>query len=60
MTYSNIKLDKGKANVIFQEDQLEMDFFMELNVSLQNEREICSDYCVLHIKQMEVVLLRVP
>jgi hypothetical protein len=26
------------------------------NVSLQNEREICSDYCVLHIQQMEVML----
>jgi hypothetical protein len=24
--------------------------------SLQNKRGICSDYCVLHIQQMEVVL----
>ncbi len=34
-----------------------MDVLMEQNVSLQNEREICSDYCVLHtIQQMEVML----
>jgi hypothetical protein len=26
------------------------------NVSLWNEREICSNYCVLHIQQMEVLL----
>jgi hypothetical protein len=27
----------------------------EQNVSLQNKREICSNYCVLHIQQMEVM-----
>jgi hypothetical protein len=37
-----------------------MDLLIEQNVSLQNEREICSDYCVLHIQQMEVMLLRDP
>ncbi len=26
------------------------------NVSLQNEREVCSDYCVLHIQQMKSML----
>jgi hypothetical protein len=29
---------------------------MKQNVSLWNEREICSDYCVLHIQQIEVIL----
>ncbi len=30
------------------------------NVSLWNKREICSDYCVLHLLQMEVVFWRDP
>jgi hypothetical protein len=47
--------------MIFQEDQGEMDLLMEQNVSFQNKREICSNYSVLHIQQMEAVsLLRDP
>jgi hypothetical protein len=39
--------------------QSECDYLlMERNVSFQNKREICSDYWVLHIQEMEVVLLR--
>jgi hypothetical protein len=30
----------------------------EQNVSLQNKRAICCYYCVIHIQQMEVVLLK--
>ncbi len=37
-----------------------MDLLMEQNISLQNKRKICSNSCVLHIQQMEVVLLRDP
>ncbi len=33
-----------------------MDLLMEQNVSLLNKREIFSNYCVLHIQHMEVVL----
>ncbi len=47
-----------QVNKIFQEDQWEMDLLMELNVSLQNKREIFSNYCVLHIQKMEAVLWR--
>ncbi len=46
--------------MIFHEDQWKMVLLMEQNVSLQKEREICSNYCVLYIQQMEVVLWRDP
>ncbi len=53
-------LIKRQSKCDFPRGSMRNGLIDETNVSLQNKREICSNYCVLHIQQMEVMLLRDP
>jgi hypothetical protein len=49
-------LMKRQSEQDFSKGSIRNGLIDEKNVSLLNKREICSDYCVMHIQQMEVVL----
>jgi hypothetical protein len=49
-------LIKRQIECDFPQGSLRNGLIVGTNVSLQNKREICSNYCVLHIQQMEVML----